>query len=87
MCIRDRPAPFGVGRHVALDEDGALPRINAAGQQQGGHRARLVAQLRRVLRHGQAVQINDAEEVGLVRLLGRPAPDRPQVVALSLIHI
>ncbi len=77
----EQPAPLGVGRYVTLNENRAFGRVDAAGQQQPGQRARLEAQLLRVLRHGQAVQVNHAEVVGLVRLLGCPLPDSARVVA------
>ena len=70
----EQPATFGVRGDVALDEDGALVRVEAGGEQHRGQRARLVAQLVRLLRRGERVEVDDAEEVLLLRLPVGPSP-------------
>ena len=66
---------------VALDEQGALFRIEARGQEDREYGPGLAAQLVRVLLHADGMQIYDTEEVLLVRLAVYPAFDGAQVVA------
>ncbi len=75
-----QPTAFGMGRNVTLHKQGAFVRINAGGQQDGGQRPRLKVQLNRILRHGDAVQINDTKEVFLLILTGYPIFDGTQIV-------
>ena len=66
---------------MALDEDGALRRVEAGGKEHSCERPGLGTQLLRVVRYGEGVQVDYAEEVLLLRLPIDPSLDRPQVVA------
>ena len=71
--------------HVALDEERRAVGIDAAGDQEGSQVQRGLAQLFRLLRHGDRVQVDDrVEAVGLVLLLD-PAADSADVVAEVLV--
>src|SRR6185436_4524547 len=76
----DDPARLGVGADVALHEERALPGIETGRQEHRGQGARLLSQKRGILGDGERVQVHDAEVVLLLRLPGRPALNRPQVV-------
>ena len=77
----ENPAQLRVLVDMALDKQGVLLRVQAAGDVLGqlGHGA--PAQLRRVLTHGDAVQVR--HEVVAVKLIrqGRPVLHRAQIVA------
>jgi len=70
-----------VGAHVALDKQRSLLRVDPGGDQQRGQFAGLAAQGGGILRHGDRVQIDDADEIGLLALAGDPLLDRAQVIA------
>ena len=77
----EQPAGLSVRRHVALHENSALVRVKPRGEQHRGQRTRLAPQLRRVLEHGQSVQVDDAEVVLLLLLSVDPSLDGADVVA------
>jgi hypothetical protein len=76
----EEPARLGVGADVALDEERALAGIETGRQEHGGQGAGLSSEQLRVLGDRERVEVDDAEVVLLVALLGRPALDRAQVV-------
>ena len=80
VAVED-PAQLRVLMDMALDKQGVLLRVQAAGDVLGqlGHGA--PAQLRRVLPHGDAVQVR--HEIVAVKFLrqGRPVLHRAQIVA------
>ena len=80
VAVED-PAELGMLVHMALQEEGVLLRVEAAGDVLGQLRGGAAAQLLRVLPHGQGVQVG--HEVKAVELLGqlRPVFHRAQVVA------
>ena len=68
-------------RYRALVEDDAAIGIDAGGDIGGGHLAGLGAQLLRILRQRQRVQIDDAEDAVIVALHRNPVADRAQIIA------
>ena len=76
----EQPTALGVSAHVALHKQRGLLRIDPGGDQQRGQFAGLAAQGRRLLRHRDRVQVNNADKVGLFALPGDPLLDRAQVV-------
>ena len=75
------PAALGVLGDVALDEESALVRVQAGSQVERGDVPRPADELFRVLGHGDGVQVDDAEEVHLLRLPLDPSLEGAQVVA------
>ena len=80
VAVED-PAQLRVLVDVALDEQGVLLRIEAAGDILCKLLERAAAQLRGILPHGEGVQVG--HEVVAVKLIGPRAPvlDRAQIVA------
>ena len=74
------PGQFGVRGHVALHEDGALRRVDAQRQVLRRRHQRALAQRGRVLRDGDGVQVDDAEERVVVVLQRHPLLDRAQAL-------
>ena len=74
------PGEFGVFRHLALVEDDVLLRIDAAGDEGGGDFAGVVAQLDRILRHSDRVQIDDAIDALMRVLQGDEFGDRAEII-------
>jgi hypothetical protein len=66
---------------MALHEQSCLLRINTTGKQERSQLASLSAQISRILRYRDGVQINDADEIRLLTLAGNPLLDRTQIVA------
>ena len=77
----ENPARLGMGGDVALDEQRALVRAKTAGEQHRGQLAGLAAQILRIERRGDRVEVHDAEEVLLIVLLLDPLLERADVVA------
>ena len=63
-----------------MKQDLAL-RVDAAGNENGGVDAGLLAQQRRILRHGDGVQIDQTEDALIFALQGYPVLYRAKVVA------
>ena len=76
-----QPGQLGVGRHVALHEQGAGLGIQAGGQQQRGHGQGGLAQLGGVAGLGQGVQVDHAVEAVALALVLDPPPHGAQEVA------
>src|SRR5689334_4906009 len=77
----ENPAEFGMRPDHALVEDDAVLGVDAGGDIRGGDLARRMAQLRRVLRLGQRVQIDDAEDALVIVLQRDPVADRAEIIA------
>ena len=72
---------LGVRRDAALHEQRGPLRVEPGGEQERRRLAGERAQGRRVVRHGQGVQVGDPEEAGGVLLLGRHRSQGAEVVA------
>ncbi len=59
---RQQPSRLGVRGDVALDEDGRAIRIEPRREQHRGYVERAVPKRRRIVRHRDRVQVDDAEE-------------------------
>ncbi len=70
-----------MARHRRLVEDDAFFRVDPRRQIGGGDLAGVGAQLFRVLRQGQGVQIDDAEDAVVVVLQRHPVADRAEIIA------
>ena len=70
-----------VRAHRRLQEQDVLPRIDAAGQQDRRHLARLPRQLLRVLPLGDRVQVDHAIEALVFVLQRHPVADGAEIVA------
>ena len=70
-----------MGADHALVEDDAALRVDAGGDIGGGDLARRVAQFVRVLRQGQRVQVDDAEDALVIVLQRDPVADRAEIIA------
>ena len=77
----ERPGQFGVLGHVALHEHRAPVGVQARGEQLGRGDPGPLPQPRRVLRHGDGVQVHHAVERVVGLLQGHPLAHRTQVVA------
>ena len=77
----ERPGELGVLGDAALVEDRVDLGIDAAGEESRRHLARGVGELRRFVRQGHRVQIDDAIDAGTGRLKRHEALDRAEVVA------
>ena len=75
------PAHFGMAADMALDENQALLRVNAAGQQQGKGFEGLLFALGRVNVNRQGVQVGDKVVAVVVLLHFLPVLHRAQIVA------
>ena len=75
------PAKLGMARDAALVEDDAAVGIDAGGDVGGGHFVRLGAELKRVLRQRERVQIDDAEDAVEIALEAHPVADRAEIIA------
>ena len=71
--------------HVALDEQRAHARVEAARDEHGREVERRLAQLLRVLRNGDRVEVDDRMERVDLMLLLHPAADGADVVAEVLL--
>jgi hypothetical protein len=71
--------------HVALDEQRAHARVEAARDEHRREVERGLAQILRILRHGDRVQVDDGVERVHLVLLPDPAADRPDVVPEVLL--
>src|SRR5690348_1658151 len=67
--------------YVRLHEDGAALGVESAGDQRGVELACALAQLGRILWHGDGVQVDDAIDVVVDILFGDPVLDRADIVA------
>ena len=67
--------------HLALHEDGALLRVQAASDIERRQFTGLAMKFLWVLGNGDGVHIHDAEEVLLLALFRHPAPDCTEIVA------
>jgi hypothetical protein len=76
-----QPAELAVGWYVALHKDRGALGIDAAGQIQGRRGEGVLRQPRRIVGHGDGMQIHDAEERVMAVLQLHPVADRPQPVA------
>ena len=77
----EHPGELGVLGHVALHEHGAAVRVEPGAEQLCGGDPGPAAQQRRVLRHGDRVQVDDAVERVVAVLQRHPLAQRAQVVA------
>ena len=71
-------------RHLGLDKDNGLLRVNAGRQPVQGHFVDVglnVGHVRRVFNGGQGVDVNDAVDAAVVLLQVHPVFQRPQVIA------
>ena len=68
-------------RHVRLHEDSAFLRVDAAGQIQRQGVQRRLAQLLRILAHGDGVLVHDAIDAVVIVLHVYPLTQRTHVVA------
>jgi hypothetical protein len=64
-----------MGTHMTLYEQRGLLRINTTGKQECSQLAGLSAQIGRILRYRDGVQINNADKVRLLALAGDPLLD------------
>jgi hypothetical protein len=64
-----------------LVEQDLVHRVDAAGNEDGGIDAGLLAQLGRILGHGDGVQIDQAEDALIFALQGYPILDRAKIIA------
>ncbi len=69
----EQPAELGMGADHALVEDDAALGVDAGGDIGGRHLAGRGAQFARVLRQGQRVQVDDAEDALVIVLQLRPS--------------
>ncbi len=67
--------------HVALAEQNAAGRVEAGGEQDRRRVVETLAQLTRVVGHGDRVQVDDAEDAFAALLAGYVLGDRSDVVA------
>ncbi len=70
-----------MGADHALVEDDAMLRVDSGGDVGCRHLARRMAQFERVLRQGQRVQVDDAEDAFAVVLQCDPVADRAEIIA------
>ena len=70
-----------MGGDGGLIEDDAALGVDAGGDVGGGDLARVASQNLRVLRQGQGVQVDDAEDALELLLLGHPVAQGTQIVA------
>jgi hypothetical protein len=70
-----------MGGDMALDKDDTMGQINPGGQIEHCYLTALLVQFRRVLGHGQGVQIDHTEDIVIFMLLRHPIFYRPQVIA------
>ena len=75
------PRQLGVRAHVRLHVERRLRRLDAGGDVLGGGAAGLLAQLGRILRRRERVQVDDGEERVVLALHVAPLHERPDVVA------
>ena len=66
--------------HALVEDDAALG-VDAGGDIGGGHLAGRLAQFARVLRQGQRVQVDDAEDAVVIVLQRDPVADRAEIIA------
>ena len=76
-----QPAQLGVLVHVALAEEDAALGVEARGEQQRGEVVHAAPQLRRLIRDGGGVQVDDAEQRLAALLPLDVLADRADVVA------
>ncbi len=77
----EHPGKLGVLGHVTLHEHDAALRVKAGGQQLGGRDPAATAQVGRLLRHRDRMQVDNAVD-GIVRLLQRhPLAQGAEIVA------
>ena len=91
LCHSVKPAERGHARQYpgqlamrgdhALVEDDAVLGVDPGGDIGGGDLAGRGAQLGRVLRHGQRVQVDDAEDALVIMLQRDPVADRAEIIA------
>src|SRR5690606_19488555 len=77
----EQPGELAVAGYGRLVEDDAALRVDARGDIGGRDLARRAAQMLRILRQGQRVQVHDAEDAVIVLLQLHPVPDRAQIIA------
>ncbi len=77
----EQPGQLGMGGHRALVEDDAATGIDPGGDIGGGHLARLGAELRRVLRQGNGVEIDNAKDAVVIALQRDPVADGAEIIA------
>src|SRR6202035_663245 len=77
----EQPGQLGVLRHVALAKEGAARRVEAGREQDGRRVVEPLAQLGRLVGHGDGVQVHDAEDALDALLAGYVLGDRADVVA------
>ncbi len=77
----EHPAQLGHFRPIRLDEDGAALRVQAEGDQRGGHLERLPAQHFGIVNVRQRVEVDDAVDRLVAVLQGDVIADRAQIVA------
>src|SRR6516225_10454498 len=70
-----------MGGNHALVKDNTAPRVDPRGDVGGRHLTRRGAQLGWILRQGQGVQVDDAENAVVVVLQGDPVADGAEIVA------
>jgi hypothetical protein len=75
------PRELGVLRHVRLDEHGTFLRVEAGREQRDRHIDRAAAEIRWLVRHGDGVVVDDAEDAFVAMLKLDPILHRPEVVA------
>ena len=75
------PGQFGVTGDPALVEDDTVLRVDPRRKQPGARLASVRRELRRVLRHGDRVQIDDAIDAVVTALQPRPIADRAEIVS------
>ena len=68
-------------RHARLVEQDRTLGRNAGGNQARRHLAGALAELLRVLRHGDGVQVDDAVDGFEIILQRHPVPDRAKIIA------
>src|SRR5207248_1993833 len=76
-----KPSQLGMRADHALVEDDAALGVDAGGDIGGGDLARRLAQLVGVLRLGQRVQIDNAEDAVVIVLQRDPVADRAEIIA------
>lgn len=70
-----------MGTYVGLDEKNGPFRVNPGSQKQTCRFSNLLFERIRILRNGNGVQVNDAENVVIGRLRNNPVPYGPQIIA------
>ena len=78
---REQPFALGVIGIVALDEERAAVRLETRGEEERGQREGRLAQILRVVRHRDRVQVDDADELLALVLRLHPVLNSPDVVA------